>query len=518
MNNITRRPVFAALAAILVLVFAVPSRPQGRQRPPEYNELASASEIRDAAARLKEFERIKAAYPASRFMAAIDRYILSAKVELAGTLAEVLALQQGFRGQGPGRVQVPYIAADQILTHPKLKTFDKAAVLAAVLNYREQTIKAIGEPDALNGIPPGQQQAFKAYVVTGFGILVAQAYLNAGDTAQALAALEAYRKEGGAADAAYFYTLGGTYNGMGKTKEAYAAYLAAAADNHPQALAAARELYIKINGKSDGFEAELEARTKELPYTPGPFQAPSGWKGRAVLAELFTGSECPPCVAADLGFDGLIESIPAKYLAILEYHLPIPQPDPMINPAAKARQEFYGVNSTPTVFIDGEKDASGGGPRGLAESKFNQYRAAVEARLAAAPEAELKVSAERSGETIKVDFDSGRPVAGAAYLVVLVQGEEAYKGRNGLIFHKMVVRDIITVDPAGARTAGFDLAASELKTDQYLTDFENNNGRFQAFKFAERHHKIDRRRLEVVFFVQDTTTKRVLNAAVADVK
>jgi thiol-disulfide isomerase/thioredoxin len=44
-----------------------------------------------------------------------------------------------------------------------------------------------------------------------------------------------------------------------------------------------------------------------------------------VLAELFTGSECPPCVGADLAFDGLVEAVPAKYLAVLVYHLPIPR-------------------------------------------------------------------------------------------------------------------------------------------------------------------------------------------------
>jgi hypothetical protein len=520
MNKNIRRFALLALCLTLVLAVVAQARAQAQQRPPEYNEIVAASQIKDAAARLKEFERIKAAYPATRFMAAINRAILTTRVELADTLDAILVLQKDFLAdvKGPGRLQGPYISADEILTHPKLKTFDPAAVLAAVLSYRDQVVKASAEPGVLEGIPANQQGAFKSFVVTGFGILVAQAQLNAGDAAKTIAALDAFKADGGTPDASYFYTLGGAHGLMGRTKEAYDAYLSAAADNYPEALAAAKELYVKINGKADGFDAALEARLKALPYAPEPFKAPSGWKGKTVLAELFTGSECPPCVASDLGFDGLIESYPARYLAVLEYHLPIPRPDPMINAATKERQGYYGVMSTPTVVIDGEKDTSGGGPRSLAEGKFKQYKAAIDGRLEAVPAAVLKVTAARAADTVKVEFDAGRAVAGAEYHVVLAQGEEKYKGSNGLMFHKMVVRDIITVDPAGGKTASFDLAASEQKADQYLTDFERTNQRFQGFKFAERHNKIDRSRLCVVFFVQDTATKKVLNAAVADVK
>jgi tetratricopeptide (TPR) repeat protein len=521
MNKEIRRFALLALCLSFILVAVAQASAQNpQQRPPEYNELVAASQIKDAAARLTEFERIKAAYPASRFMTVIDRYIFNTKIELAGGLDAVLALQKDFLAgaKGPARVQNPYIAADQILSHPKLKTFDGAAVLKAVLNYRDETLKASAEPDAFQGIPTSQQGAFKTFAVTGFEILAAQAYLNTGDTARAMTALETFKKEGGAADANYFYTLGMALNMTGRTKEAYNAYLSAAADNHPEALTAARDLYAKINGKTDGFDTALEAKVKEPPFVPEPFKAPADWKGRTVLAELFTGSECPPCVGADLGFDGLIESYPVKYLAILEYHLPIPRPDPMMNAATKTRQEYYGVNSTPTVVIDGEKDNSGGGPRSFAETKFKQYKAAIDGRLGAVPEAVLKVKAAHKGDTVSVEFDPGRIPAGAEYHVALVQGEEKCKGSNGLMFHKMVVRDIVTVDPAGAKTVAFDLAASEQRADQYLTDFEITNKRFQGFKFPERHDKIDRGRLRIVFFAQDKATKKILNAAVADVK
>ncbi len=522
MSHTARRQALLALCAAVFLAVGTPSPApsQNRQRPPEYSELVAASQIKDAAARLKELERIKAAYPASPLMSTIDRNIRVARIELAESLDAVLALQKDLlaSGRGPVRLQGPFVAADQILTHPRLKAFDKGAVLAAVLTYRDMTLKAAAQPGAYEGIPPNQRDRVKSQVVTGFGILVAQAYLNADDAAKALAALEAFKKEGGLSDDTYYYTLGETYGKLGRTKEAYEACLAAAANGHEAALASARGFYIKLNGKADGFEAALQARARAMPFVPEPFKAPAGWKGRTVLAELFTGSECPPCVAADIGFDGLIETFPAKYLAVLVYHLPVPRPDPMINAASKGRREFYGVDSTPTVFIDGERNAGGGGPKNMAEGKFNEYRTAVDARLATAPESTLKLKAARAGDTLKVDFDAGRAADGADYQVVLVQGEERYKGANGLEYHKMVVRDLISVDPRVAATASFDLAASERAADEYLTDFEKTGTRFPNFRFAERHARIDRTRLRVVLFAQDRATKRILNAAVVDVK
>ena len=511
--------VFAALAA-LGLALAGQAFAQERQAPPEYKELVAASQIKDTAARLKEFERIKAAYPESRFMAGIDSNILAARVELAETLDAVLELQKVLLAAGPGprRLQGPLVAADQILSHPKLKTFNKTDVVNVILRYQEQTLKAIDDPASYQGIPADRQGAIKAQLVNGFQILAAQAHLIAGNTEKAMASLDAYKTGGGAAGGAYLYTLAAVYERTNKTKEAYDAFLGAAADNYLDATGRARELYAKLNGKPEGFEAALEARMKSLPYEPGPFKAPADWKGKAVLAELFTGSECPPCVGANLGFDGLIESIPAKYLAILEYHLPIPRPDPMMNPATKKRQEYYGINSTPTVVIDGNKDATGGGNRSMAEGKFKQYKAQIDSRLAADPGVALKVKATRAGDTIKVEYDFDKPAPGAEVQVVLVQGEEKYKGSNGLEFHKLVVRDLVTVDPAAPKQATFDLAASEQRSDQYLTEFENTNTRFQNFKFPERHARIDRSKLRIVMFLQDKETKKVLNAVVGDVK
>ena len=47
--------------------------------------------------------------------------------------------------------------------------------------------------------------------------------------------------------------------------------------------------------------------SRQEPYAP-----PEDWVGKVVLAELFTGSECPPCLGADLAFDMLLTDYPSK--------------------------------------------------------------------------------------------------------------------------------------------------------------------------------------------------------------
>jgi thiol-disulfide isomerase/thioredoxin len=305
----------------------------------------------------------------------------------------------------------------------------------------------------------------------------------------------------------------------GAIDEAYRAFLGAAVDDFEDSVARAKALYIKIHGRPDGFEADLAARLKALPYHPEPFTPPADWKGKVVLAELFTGSECPPCVAADLGFDGLVETFPAKYVAVLVYHLPIPRPDPMMNPATEARQEYYGVGSTPTVVIDGVKSGSGGGNRAIAEAKFAEYRAAIEPLLSALPAVVPTVRASLSGDRVNVSIDpGGEAIPDAVYNLVLVQDEQEHRGGNGIVYHKMVVRDLLTVDPKGPRTARFDLAASEKAADEYLSAFEKSYTRVPNFRWEVRRHVLPRRGLRVVFFIQEKETLKVLNAAVADVR
>jgi len=521
MTNTTRCLAALVLGLVLAAVAAGgPAALAGQAQSPDAKEIVAASQIKDPAARLKEFERIRAAYPGSRYREAIEANILDAKVTLSESLDEIISLQKDFlaKAAGPSRLQGPVAMAVQLLNHPRLESFDHARVLDLTLAYRGSVVRGLDDPALYEGIPQDQRDLFRSYVLSAIELLTARACSNAGDTDRAMASIEAYKKAGGATGGNYHYVLAGILESSNRAAEAADHYLAAAVENYADAATKARALYVSLHGSADGFDAALAAKVKALPFEPAPFKAPAALRGKTVLAELFTGSECPPCVGADIAFDALVETFPTRYLAVLVYHLPIPRPDPMMNPATALRAGAYGVGSTPTVVIDGVTKLSGGGGRGAAEGKFRQYREAIESRLAEAPAVTLSARATLSGDTIKVAYDFDRAVAGSEYLLVLVQDEQEHRGGNGIVFHKMVVRDLTVIDPTAPRTTSLDLKQSEKLTDAFLTEFEKTYTRVPDFKWDVRRNAISRKGLKVVFFVQDKSTGRVLNAVVADVR
>lgn len=508
----------AGFVLMFALILTGPGRvfPYAQQPPPESGEIQAALKIDDLNARIKELKRIKAAYPQSRMAAAIDRNILNASVGLCETVDAVDDLQRPLLAQGAGfsRLDGFYFACDRILNHRNINRFDKARVTAVIESYVAEYLKVTVDTAVIKDIPEDQRKYIASYTASML-LYEAQARLREGQVDKVLETLDKYKKADGPLDAAFAYYSAEAFVIQDRNAEAGEAYFTAAVDNYKDSDAKARAFYQKIHGTMDGFETKLEAKWRELPYHPETFTPASGWKDKTVLAEIFTGSECPPCVAADLGFDGLLEAFAPKFLAVLEYHLPIPGPDPIMNPATKKRQDFYGVTSTPTPFFDGEKKFAGGGGKARSEEKFKEFRGEVEARVYGASPIVLKAEAVRRGGVVTVDcaFDPVTP--GVAYNVALVEKEVKYRGSNGVVLHKMVVRELLALDPtAKPARATFDLAAIEYLAAGHLENFEKE----RSIRFKEKKSAIDSSKLAVVVFVQDQGTKKVLNACYADVK
>jgi thiol-disulfide isomerase/thioredoxin len=510
--------------ALLIVTVAVFGAPQRREQPPEAKEFTAAIRIQDPRARIRELERIIAAYPESQYRISMEMAIVNARIEMSTEIGAVRELQQSFLEDAEGLSRLSMLArnAAQILDHPNLAGFDKAKTLEILFDYVGEGRKLASDPAFVEKIPEARKR-YLSNIVPNLILTEARALVYAGEYARAGEALEAYERAQGAKNSSFHYLRGEVLAGSGKRAEAVDAYLEAAADIPrgftSDAADKAKDLHLDLGGTEAALEAKLEKRLRELPYHPEVFVPSRTWKGKTVLLELFTGSECPPCVGADLGFDGILEAYDPKYAAVLEYHLPIPGPDPMMNPASGERQTLYGVTSAPTVVIDGESRQSyiGGGSRAMAEEKFNFYASEIMTRVYEEPELTVKASATLAGDSVRVEFSASEIPSGSDIHVALVQGEERYRGSNGLLFHKMVVRDIRTAAP-GAGQVIFDLAGSEKAADSYLTDFENPHARFPDFRFPERKFKIDRTRLLAVVFVQDQSSKKVWNAAVTGVQ
>jgi len=273
-----------------------------------------------------------------------------------------------------------------------------------------------------------------------------------------------------------------------------------------------------------GLEEMLDERYRKLNagLRFDHYQATPKRSNRTALAELFTGSGCGPCVAADLGFDGLLERYNRQELVVLVYHLHIPLPDPMTNPATVERGKYYGVPGTPTPVVDGFRLPSSGGSRDMTKGFYDRVNPKVEAELESPANAELKLTATGDGDGIRASVTVDKVTAASPDLklqIALTEDELRYTGENGIRFHPMVVRSLAGKDSQGfALTAAgptniqwtFDVKAISDQLKKYLDSYEQQGHRGDTFTFSEKKFQIDPNHLSLVAFVQDMKTRTVL--------
>ena len=492
--------------------------------PPEANELQAVRQISEIPVRIKELRRIKAAYPQSAIMSRIDAALLDAVSQNADSLDKLLAAQGEIidNSSNPSeRFSLISNAINMILAHSKVDAFSKPAVVKAVQDYRSNGLKLVDDPEFASHMSPGRRDFVIGRVRTTFDIPLVKAHLLNGDSHAALNVLE--KTEETLRDVSWYNTLGSVYLEMKRDREALGAFFEAAAEGDRNAIASARNLYAKLNGSSGindnsaNFYAELDKVRGTRPFQPPPFTPPANWKGKAVLAEVFTGSECGPCVAATYGFDGLKETYPTQYLAVLKYHLPIPTYDPMMNHATTKRQDYYKVNSTPTAIIDGVEKVPAGGGRTASFATFSRAKDVIDSFLTADANITIKASGVISGDAVQVNCEFSKVIESADYHVLLVQTEEEFKGANGIVTHKMVVRDIETIRPTDKATVTFNIPASEKAAEAHIAAWgETVSQSRKGSKWPIKQNIIDRNKLKAVIFVQDTNSKQVYNAFVTD--
>jgi len=497
---------------------------QQQEPPPEYAEFAAARRITDVQAGIKEFRRLKATYPDSNLNYEFDRNLIELVSKDAVTLDKLLAAQRDVikSSKMQGRFLLIHSAANMILDHSKIAEFPKADVLKAIQDYKAEAMPLLNVREAYSTRGSGElsEGVINAYK-NHFEIPLIKALIMNGKAQEAMDVLERYGKSV-AHTPEYYMARGDVYRAIKRDKDAMDAYLEAAAAP-PAATAKAKALYVELNGPNADFEAALAQRKAQRPFQPPPFKAPENWNGKTVLAEVFTGSECGPCVAASFAFDALEETYPTKYLAVLKYHLPIPNYDPMINPATKKRDDYYGrkiISGAPTAIIDGVKARGPGGTRFASLDSFNAAKKEIDAVMSAAEAyIRIKATAVLSGDDVKVDCEFSKVIENAEYNVVLVQTEEEFRGGNGILHHNMVVRDLKTVAPSGKACVTFNIPESEKAAEAHLEEWASNVSERvrQGSKWPAKRNKIDRNKLKAVVFVQDKDTKRVYNAFVADV-
>jgi hypothetical protein len=278
-------------------------------------------------------------------------------------------------------------------------------------------------------------------------------------------------------------------------------------------------------GKEDEAK-EVAARIAKIDFAikAEPYAGRKGKSDRAVLVELFTGAQCPPCVAADLAFDALGKTFKPSEVVRLQYHLHVPGPDPLTNPDGEARAEQYGraIEGTPTVLFNGKPVAPGGGGREDAPEKYAEYRTALEPLLETPSGASVKVTATRKGTRIDIPVEASVPAGAGDRLrlrLVLVEDQVAYTGGNRIAEHHQVVRAF----PGGTdgerlvpgkplrKTVTVDVEEVRQKLKNYLDKMA------KEVPFPSKDRPLDLKNLRVVAFVQNDATQEVLQAVQAEV-
>ena len=244
-----------------------------------------------------------------------------------------------------------------------------------------------------------------------------------------------------------------------------------------------RTLYAKHRGNAEAMTPALEAKldaeineryralprsTKADPYAPSPKRT-----DRVVVIEMFTGSACPPCVAADLAFDAAMDRYNMSTVIPLAYHQHIPGPDPMTTPETVVRRNYYSVNGVPTMQVSGMMAANaqgenlGGGPRSRAPEVYEKYVGLIDRALEVPSEAAVSVRGSVAGDKVTITADVSKLPATADLRLhlVLAEKELLFGGENGIRGHHMVVRGVggdrgdgIPITAAGTFSHTFDLA------------------------------------------------------------
>jgi hypothetical protein len=279
-------------------------------------------------------------------------------------------------------------------------------------------------------------------------------------------------------------------------------------------------------------DAELDA---EYLKTVPPFK-PTKYAGRTdksanrvAVMELFTGAQCPPCVAADVGFDALVTSYKPADAIFLQYHEHIPGPDPLTNADSVVRMAYYSklhkddFRGTPSVAFNGKPAAGGGGGMANAEKKFGEFGEVLAKVLEETTDVTVRGGVKRTGDefAVTVELTGKKDLDETAVLrLVLVEDTVKYVGGNGLRFHHHVVRSLLGTQKGikiadlkdGKSATTHDLKALRTDLTKYLDDFAAKG---RAFPYPER--PMDMKKLKVVALVQNEETGEIVQAAQFDV-
>ena len=335
-------------------------------------------------------------------------------------------------------------------------------------------------------------------------------------------------------DVDFWYLHGELNEALGQKEKALNSYLITTFFyNDSKYVNAVKRVADELGLDKDATDKRIEKiKEKMKDFEPGKFVKTSN-TGKVVVAELFTGAECPPCVAADLALDKLSEYYPKNDAVILEYHVHIPGPDPMTNPNSFSKYKFYGGNfGTPTIFFDGTENIIGGGPDYVAQNRANVYKLSFARHEKEEPGAKISGSADLKNDKVNVNIniepENKSDLTNCQIQVALLEKSIAYTGRNGISKHIYVVRDLVNgADGIKVNLENGKQNVSETidvaKVEQGIKTYLDDPTKYPSWRagtsfsgWKARPDMINRSNLAVVVYVQNSDSHKILQAKYFD--
>ena len=349
-----------------------------------------------------------------------------AKVALATTLDDVLALQRDFLagGQGPVRLQKPVAMAVQLLNHPLLESLITArSPISPWLTGRPPLGRV--RPGFLRGDPPDQRDFFKTNILSAVELLTARPISMPETRTSAMASIEADKKSGGATGGNYFYVPAASSRPQASPAEAIDAYLAAAAEEYNDAAAKARALYVQVHGSDQGFEAARATSSRRCPSSRSPSRPLPPGRARPSWPRSLPGPNARPASGPTWPSTPHRDHPRRSIWPFSSTTCAHSRPDPMMNPAGlRGRRLRCQTARRPVIDGTNKSSAAAGEARPAASSPNIGARSS---RFCHRPRVSLKARATLAGDKrSRSPYDFDKTVPGAEYLLVLVQGEQEH--------------------------------------------------------------------------------------------
>jgi thiol-disulfide isomerase/thioredoxin/Flp pilus assembly protein TadD len=343
----------------------------------EMQELKTALNVEDAAARIAAIKKFIAAHPESGLKPVAQRYMLDSLVEAKAPVAEIVAAGDAVTAS------IPEEAA-------RSSVYNTVAMALAERGEQLEQAEALATK-ALAAIPAAEQKERHASIQDTLGWV----QVKRGTYTAAIANLSAAADVLGDSQEV-LYHLGAAYEKAGKPDQAIDTYIKSASVFLGHATYAdepLRALYQKQHGSLEGLDARLaaarEASRKYVIFESRAWNKPapewelkdingkpvkfSDFKGKVVVMD-FWGSWCPPCRAELPKFQAMVEKYKnndkvvflgmnwerpgepaARMKAVTDFMAKNQYTFPVVIDHDRVAVESYAIEGFPTVYlIDGQ--------------------------------------------------------------------------------------------------------------------------------------------------------------------